>query len=112
MLSKVQKVWLWIFGAMFVVPEVLWGNLVKVFKISLLPVYKDVQLFTDKPIIAFLVIIIEIVGLSGVIYLLNKKSLVKNVYIKYTLDLVLAAILAALLLSLFLSYVMTKIRLF
>lgn len=25
MISKIQKIWLWIFGGMFVVPEILWS---------------------------------------------------------------------------------------
>ena len=28
MISKMQKTWLWIFGAMFLVPEVLWSPIV------------------------------------------------------------------------------------
>lgn len=108
-MSKVQKIWLWIFGAMFLVPEVLWGNLLKIFKISFLPVYRNVQIFTENPNIAFLVIIVEIIGVSGIIYLLSKKDLGVSIKLKYILNTLLVIILLILLMSLYLSYGVSQI---
>ena len=104
-----QKVWLWIFGAMFAVPEILWGNLLKIFKINFLPIYKDVQYFTDNPKMAFLVIIAEIIGIFGIIYFLNKKSLGIDKKIKYVLNALLVFISLILIVSLYLSSVMSQI---
>ncbi|MCX6718455.1 MAG: hypothetical protein NTY81_02530 [Candidatus Staskawiczbacteria bacterium] len=112
MMTKIQKIWLWIFMAMFAVPEILWGNLIKIFKISFLPIYKNIKYFTDEPMIAFLVIIIEIIGISGIIYLLNKKDAKINTILKYALDIVLVIILLVLVLSLCLSYSMSRINFF
>jgi len=110
-MTKIQKIWLWIFIAMFAVPEILWGSLIKVFKISFLPLYKDVQYFSDNPGVAFLLIIIEIIGISGIIYLLNKKSLSVSLKLKYIFNILLIIILVILVISLFLSYGMSKINL-
>ena len=74
-MNKVQKIWMWIFIAMFAVPEILWGGLIKIFKISFLPIYKDIQYFSDNPGVALLLIVIEIIGISGVIYLIIKPLL-------------------------------------
>ncbi len=105
-----QKIWLWIFGAMFVVPEVLWGDLLKVLKISFLPIYQDVQTFTENPSIAFLVIIIEVIGISGVIYLINKAGFKNRYYLKYVFNIFLVIILLLLLLGLFFSYSISQIN--
>jgi len=108
-MTKVQKIWLGLSAAMFVIPEVMWGNLIQIFKISFLPIYKDVQLFTDKPLLAFLIIILEISGTLGCIYLLNRKKYTNNIYLKYIINIILVIILLALILSLFLSFVMSQI---
>ncbi len=110
MLSKTQKIWLCIFGAMFTVPEILWGDLLKIFKISLLPIYKDTQLFNDKPNLAFLIIVIEIIGISGITYLFNKSNLKNIIFLKYISNIFLVVVLLILLLSLFLSYSINQIN--
>ncbi|OGZ79174.1 MAG: hypothetical protein A2358_04245 [Candidatus Staskawiczbacteria bacterium RIFOXYB1_FULL_37_44] len=111
-MTKTQKIWMWIFIAMFAVPEILWGDIVKILKISFIPIYKSVQYFTDKPGIAFLVIIVEIIGISGIFYLLNKKVKKINVVLKYILDAILVIIFFALVISLYLSYAVSRINLF
>lgn len=108
-MTKVQKIWMWIFGAMFLIPEILWGNLIKIFGISFLPIYRNVQLFIDEPSVVFLIIIIEIIGIVGIIYLLNKKNIIINLALKYIFDTALIIILLALALSLFLSYLTSRI---
>ena len=110
MLPKTQKIWLWISGAMFLVPEILWGNLLKIFKISFLPIYKNVQIFTDNPSVAFLIIITEIIGVSGIIYLLNKKDSEVSIKFRYVSNILLVIILLILLISLYLSYGVSQIN--
>ncbi len=95
---------MWIFIAMFAVPEILWGGLIKIFKISFLPIYKDIQYFSDNPGVALLLIVIEIIGISGVIYLINKKCPAINLKLKIVINIILIIILVMLVLSLFLSY--------
>ena len=109
MLSKLQKIWAWIFGAMFIVPEILWGNITKSLHFSFLPIYRSVQLFTDNPILAFAVIIMETFGIIGIIYLLNRGGFLIPLIVKYISNIVLGIILLLLLLSLCLTFVVTQI---
>jgi hypothetical protein len=112
MITKKEKIWMWIFIAMFVVPEILWGNLVKIINISFLPIFKNSQFFTDNPVVAFAVIMVEIIGISATFYLLNKKYLKEKLVLKYIVDTILIVIFLALLVSLYLSYVATQISFF
>ena len=110
MMTKKQKIWMWIFVAMFAIPEILWGNLLGILKISFLPIYKNIQIFTDKPTLAFLVIVSEVIGIFGIFYLFNRKSNVSNIWVKYVLNVLLSIIFLLLLISLYLSIVATQIR--
>ena len=74
-MTKKQKVWLGVSLAMFVVPEVLWGAIIKILDVSFVPVYKDPQFFYDHPFFALLLIVVELIGISGLIYVVNKISL-------------------------------------
>lgn len=110
MLSKVQKTWLWVFGAMFVVPEALWGNIVKILKLSFLPIFRSPKFFAQNPKLAFAVIIIEAIGIIGVIYLINRSALNLSKIFKYIFNTILVIILLVLLLSLYLSYGVSQIH--
>ena len=112
MITKKQKIWMWIFLAMFIVPEILWGNIIKVLKVYFLPIYKSTQFFTNKPMIAILIIIIEITGMFGIFYLLNKKSSEITIKLRYALNVVLIIILLIISRSLFLSYAISQISFF
>ena len=111
-MTKPQKIWMWIFIATFALPEILWGNLIKILRVSFLPIYRNVQYFTDTPVVAFLVITIEVVSILGVFYLLNKKDEEINIILRSILNIVLVAIFLALIISLYLSYVMTQVSFF
>ena len=110
MLSKTQKIWAWIFAAMFVVPEVLWGNIIKILNLSFLPIYKDVVLFADNPALAYLIIIAEIIGIVGLIYTTVRHY--NNSPLKYIILIVLIILLLVLIYSLLMSYTVNNIRLF
>lgn len=109
MLSKTQKIWAWIFGAMVVVPEVLWGNLIKALHIPVLPIYGNVQIFTSKPSLAYLVITMEIVGVIGLTYLFNRGFRIGK--LKYLFNALLGLILLLLIISFCLSYAISNMQL-
>ena len=110
MLTKKQSILMWIFILMVAIPEVLWGGIIRIFKISFIPLYNNVQMFTDHPSIAFIIIILEIVGVCGIIYIINKKNIEILKKFKYLLNTILTIVLLMLLFSLYFSYVMTKIN--
>lgn len=72
MLSKIQKIWTWIFAAMFIVPEVLFliipSSIInytgKTF-LTLLTPFFDSRFFINHPSLFFTVLIIELLGLVG-----------------------------------------------
>ena len=47
-MSKMQKVWLWVFLGMFILPEVLWGGLLSSF-LNLKPVFNPVACRASTP---------------------------------------------------------------
>ena len=88
-MTKIQKVWLGIFLAMFIVPEVLFSFLVSTI-FSLLgrkfyfiyQLFIKEQFFTDNPAYLFISICIEIIGLLGLLMFNIKynKSKAKQIY--------------------------------
>lgn len=111
MATKMQKILLYVFGAMFLIPEVLWGNIIKILNFPFIPIYRDVAIFTNKPIVAFIIILFEIFGVGGIIYLLNKRNNIK-ISVKIILNIFLGIIFIILILSFYLSFVITKISFF
>ncbi len=109
MLSKTQKIWVWIFGAMFVVPEVLWGDLLRVMHIPFIPVFENSEFFASNPLIAYIIIIIEICGLGGLIYFINKYN--GSLKLKLLLNIILVLLLIFLFLSLALSVAVNNMQL-
>jgi len=81
MLSKMQKIWLGIFGAMFLIPEILFSTTASLiasiggesfYKINSLIV--NYRVFFDYPYYLLLIIIIEWVGILGLIVLTLKSN--------------------------------------
>ena len=111
MMSKTQKIWAWIFGAMFVVPEVLFlvipSSIInysnKLF-LTLVTPFFDSKLFINSPKIFFVVLILELVGVLGlfVISVKSKKKLI---------SVLLVVIFLWLAFLLFLAYISSSIRL-
>lgn len=101
-----QKVWLGIFLAMFIVPEILWGNLLGLVHIK--PVYNNTQFFEDKPIYLFVIFIIEIIGVGGLIYLLKKFTPI-NKWANMIIAIILWLLLLVLVVALYEAYVITHI---
>jgi hypothetical protein len=114
-ISKMQKGLLWLFGAMFLVPEILFLTI----PLSILsiinnlsntginsPIYYFInsQFFTDHPIYTFIAIIAEWVGVLG-LFVLSIKFKKPIFYI------LLAIVLLWLAFVIFLGYVLTTMSL-
>lgn len=91
MLSKTQKIWLWVFGAMFLIPEILFSTTVSLIvsmngtsfsKINSL--VTNYGVFFDHPYRLLFIIIIEWLGILGLMVLslkLKKKLLATLLFI-------------------------------
>lgn len=112
-MTKRQKVWLGIFLAMFVVPEMLWGTIfnagTSILGLSVHSVYYSLQIFNDHPGLAYLIIIIEIVAISSLLYLNLKKQEWQHKIQKMFFTVVLVLLDISLLFLLFLNFAMSNI---
>ncbi len=95
---------------MFVAPEVLWGALLNaissIFNSPVHSFYNQVQVFNDYPIIAYLILLIELIGVSGFFRInleYNKKST------KYLFSGIMIVIVLSLIGLIFLNYSINKI---
>jgi hypothetical protein len=84
MLSKLQKNWLWVFGLMFLIPEILFSTLLssiinysKYDFLTLSSIFFDKRFFINNPFFFYSTLIIELLGLFGllIISIKNKKIL-------------------------------------
>ena len=112
-MTKKQKIWLGIFLVMFVVPEVLWGTIfnagTSILGLSVHSVYYNLQIFDDHPGLAYLIIIIEVVAISSLLYLNLKKQEWQHKIQKIFFTVVLILLDISLLFLLFLNFVMSNI---
>lgn len=107
-----QKTWLWIFGAMFVVPEVLFAiipaTLLNYFTgdnfLKLHSVFIDNYFFIDNWYYAFTILIIELVGAFGLMVISIKSK-------KKTFTVLFGLILLWLIFIIFIGYLFNKISL-
>ena len=105
MLAKTQKVWLWVFGAMVVAPEVLWspiGNFLYIFSKNSDPAkpFRNSFLFNNNYDNLFkAVVLIQFIGtiLFFILWIKNKK----NINSELTFWIILFLNLLAILISLF-----------
>ena len=72
MLSKKQKVWLWIFGAMFLIPEILFSGIASLIALlfgkelgSLYSIGINKNIFPDSSLVLILGIAVEFIGALG-----------------------------------------------
>lgn len=107
-----QQIWLAVFLAMFLVPEILWGPIfnaiISLFGWPLHSIYFNLTIFNDYPYLAFLVIILEIISISSLWYLnfkINHQNNLKGLF----LSVLLAAIDIALVFLLFLNFAMSGV---
>ena len=106
-MTKNQKLLFWVGAVCFAVPEVLFGSIIKIFGLSFVPIYKDVQLFTDHPSWAMVVIIVEILGILACVYTFYYGSIARPY--RYILVAFFGIILLLLLLSLYITYAVAHI---
>jgi len=111
MLSKMQKIWLGIFGAMFLIPEILFSTIPSSIVnysgkdfLTLVSFFIDSRFFINNPGLFFITLLIEIVGLIGLLVLSIENK-------KIVLSIILIIILIWLFFISFLSYVSNSISL-
>lgn len=85
MLSKTQKIWLWVSGAMFLIPEILFFTTPLLIQslsgksfLNLSSLFINYAIFFAHPLYLLLIIFFEWIGVLGLIILsikLNKKIL-------------------------------------
>ncbi len=83
MLSKMQKIWLWIFGAMFIIPEILFSiipsSIINYFGkdfLTLSSLFVNSRFFINNSYYFFITLAIEFIGVIGLFIFsikLNKK---------------------------------------
>ncbi len=98
-MTKKQKIWLGVFLAMFIVPEVLWGGLLATF-FNFKSVYNAATFFVTVPFFGHLMFLAEIAGVSGLIFL-NFNYQYKSIFYKYLFRIILLLILLG---QLFIAY--------
>jgi len=111
-MTKQQQIWLAVFLAMFLVPEVLWGPIfnaiTSLFGWPLHSIYFNLTTFNDYPYLAFLVILVEIISIAGLWYLnlkVNHQNNLRGLFI----SILLAIIDIVLVFLLFLNFAMSGI---
>ena len=110
-MTKKQKIWFWVFFAMFVVPEVLWGAVSGVlylfFKINIRPVFPDSQIINSHYSLVVLILVAELVGIIGVWKILIKNNNLNKIT-RYFLYFIFLLIVMALIIVGYLSYALDK----
>lgn len=111
MLSKTQKVWLWIFGAMFIIPEIIFSvipssiiNYSGKDFLTLVSLFTDDRFFINNPSYFFITLIIELVGVIGLLVISIKSN-------KKILSILLVIVLLWLAFISFLGYLSNSISL-
>ena len=77
MLTKNQKTWMWIFIAMFAIPEITFSFIISLIPIGMSPLYTvliNKQFFLDNPIYLLVSQFIELIGVLGLLYLSIKSK--------------------------------------
>jgi hypothetical protein len=114
-MKKVQKIWLIVFILMFTVPEVLFSPIIlsvlSLFKINLSPImffFVDKNFFTVNQNYALLILFIETVGLTGLLFFNIKFN--KNKY-KKIISIYISSAVMFLICYLFLGYIVSNMSL-
>ncbi len=96
-MTKKQKIWLGIFMAMAIVPEVFFGGLISTFfKLKFVPLLNTSNFFVSLPILGHLNLWLENIGVMGLI-LLNRKLYFQSKFLRFLIIGILIIILACLL---------------
>jgi hypothetical protein len=110
-MTKTQKIWLWIFIAMFAVPEILFSvtpssiiNYSGKDFLTLSSFFVDGRFFINNPFYFFIILIVEIAGIVGLLVLSIKSS-------KKIIAVLLGIILLWLFFIFFLAYISNSISL-
>jgi hypothetical protein len=112
-MTKKQKIWLGVFLAMFLVSEILWGALLNAVTslvgIHTRSIYNNLVFFSDYPWIAFLIIALEIFAVFGIIYIVYKFFVLKNLFLRFFILFFLSFVEIGLLFLLYFNYSISNI---
>jgi len=108
---KIQKIWMWIFIAMFALPEILFSTILssilnysgKSF-LTLSSLFVGSRFFINNPLYFFIILVMEMISILGLIIISIKNK-------KIILTVLLAMILLWLMFVFFLGYVSNNISL-
>lgn len=114
-MNKIQKTWLRVFITMFAIPELLFSPVILIILsflgLNINPIMFNLigeQFFTNNPDFILLIIIIEIIGLSGLWFFNIKFN--KNKY-KIFISILLPVIIIALILLAWLGHILAHMKL-
>ncbi|MFA5990986.1 MAG: hypothetical protein WC794_01925 [Candidatus Doudnabacteria bacterium] len=86
-MTKVQKIWLGVFLAMFLVPEILWGPILGLMsnygENIILPIFKNSQFIENNVVVMNFILISELVAVIGM-GVINFKYCKSNKIVKIT----------------------------
>ena len=103
-MTKVQKIWFSVFLAMFLVPEILFGGLLGTFlNLRFLPLIRTSSFFSFYPSLGHINLWSEIIGVIGLIFIINKYPY-RNNLIKYFFYGILLLVLFSLLTIIYFYY--------
>lgn len=111
MLTKKQKIWMWIFLAMFLIPEILFSILPSSIVnytgkdfLTLSSIFVNSRFFINNPLYFFVALVIELISILGLLIISIKNN--KKIFI-----ILFGTILLWLLFVFFLAYVSNSINL-
>jgi len=110
-MSKIQKIWMWIFIAMFAIPEILWSpveNFIYIFIRNSDPpqLFRTNFLTEAGPSFLYrMIVLIQLIGLLGFLFILMKNK--KNIHRRWHYYILLILDLLLILLTFFVFYLIT-----
>jgi len=110
-MTKIQKIWLWIFIAMFAIPEILWSpviNFIYIFVKNSDPAQLFRVNFLTEAGPSFLyraIVLVQLIGICGFLFIIVKNT--KNIFKKWQYYILLVLGLILVLLTFFVFYLIT-----
>ena len=73
-MTKRQKIWLWVFLVMFIVPEATWGPVLGGINFFIHTKFRPIILNSGSGLLSYAILLIEFVGAIGLLRLNNKRN--------------------------------------
>jgi len=89
-MTKMQKKLLWLFGAMFLIPEILFSIILSSIVnysgkdfLTLTSIFVDSRFFINNPTYFLIILIIELIGITGLLFLSikNRRKIMSTILI-------------------------------